>query len=189
MRRWTWRFIIAFRTNNNVRLAVFWIATVILLLFNLVLFGVGPAVQPQPSLGEAIQKYHPAYYFVRYGSPPELSGFFLFNLRETIRPFAWWLWFILFLWSVIYIPIAFRDEVARTWESAWRKARESRGGEEEANLPPIGNRPNGGPQPPRPPEPEGRGFSVVKFLGLEVLIDVVRDFLRTFIPRLIFRRR
>lgn len=181
MRRWIWRFIVAFRTNNNVRLAVLWGITGFLLVFNLFVFGVGPV--SKLTVGETAQRYNNLYYFGQFVTDAELhplSSFlesFFGGIWDSFRSVAWWLWFGLLLLSIVYTPIAFRDEVARAWEIAWRKARERRGGEETANLPPLGNPPSTPASPQSTQQPTERPLGFRRYLIWEVITDFASAFL------------
>jgi hypothetical protein len=187
MLRFLSRWYIALRTNNNVRLATFWLITGLWLLFNLSVFGIGPA--PRPVVGEIAQRYYNEYYLGRFATDAELNPIATFfgGLWGILRAGSWLFWFFWFIWSVIYIPIAFSDEIGRLWQASVRRIRERRFAEETANLPPL--RPVAAQQPAQPQQPEVRGFSLSRFLGLELLVDIVRDFLRDLIPGLISRRR
>lgn len=151
MRRWIWRFIVAFRTNNNVRLAVLWGITGFLLVFNLFIFGVGPV--PESTVGEIAQRYYNEYYRGEFVTDAELHRIAAFfgGLGGSFRAIVWWFWFGLLISGIVYTPIAFRDEVVRALQAAWRQVRQRRGGEEEANLPPIGGQPPPQQQTPPPP--------------------------------------
>ncbi len=176
-------FKFAFRTNNNVRLAVLWLATGILFLFNLFVFGVGPAAKSP--IGETAQKYYNLYYHGELLTDVELNPIFssFGGLWEMIRSGAWWLWLLLFLGSVVYFPIALRDEVSRAWEVAWRKARERRGGEEKAHLPSPSIPPVAQPsQPATPSAEQPLGFR--RYL----IWEVITDFLSAFLSHAFVRR-
>ncbi|MFH0852716.1 MAG: hypothetical protein V1845_03925 [bacterium] len=140
--RW---FVISFLTNNNTRLLVCWIAVVVILLANLIVFGLG-APDSNSSMSETAQKYYNLEYKGKFGTDREIAGFtgsfseLVGWLWNVFRWIVWAFWLLLLIWSIIYVPIAFRDEAHAAWERTKRLITEKEGGEEELS-PTEGERP------------------------------------------------
>lgn len=150
-------FVNRFRASNNFQLGVFWAFGLLHLLFNLVVFGFGPAFEFGRSAEE--QRYYNAFLSGRFATDAELVPWILRpfgwladifgELWGWLRWASWSLWVLLLILNVIYIPIAFRDEVSRAWRSALRSVRERRGSPASSSAsptPPVGA-PTGGPTP------------------------------------------
>ena len=148
------RFIISFLTNNNTRLKTFWAATLIILVANLIIFGFGPTIESPVS--ETAQKYYNLYYKGQFATDAEIAGWLGSISRffgwswSWLRWSAWTFWFLLLGWSIIYTPIAFRDEVARGWHTAWRIILEKRTGIEEPKPKPTPEKSETVPPTPGP---------------------------------------
>ncbi len=138
MKRWLWRYTYAFRTNNNVRLATCWVIVIVLLIFNLLVFGFAP--KKPTELSETAQRYYNLYNTGTYATNDELrSGWnILIRVPTTIwgwlRTAFWWIWIALLVWSLIYTPISRRDEFRRAIQSVKRRWSERQGGSSEAPL-------------------------------------------------------
>ena len=136
MKRFLYRFGWLLASNNG-RCLLLWLITVFFLIMT-ILSGFG-----EPITSRAIDEM--IYDVSResgeiYSQPPPTSS-------------IWWCWkwlilfFIFFIASVIYTPIAFREEVADVFGDAWRKVKERREAEaetkaetkiEETKKPPAG---------------------------------------------------
>ncbi len=134
--KWWWRL----RKNNNWRLLSAWIVVVIWLIGNLYFFGVGPSSEHNPKEWTRYQKMSDAEKFFyenrhrREGTPlPEKPGVGI-TFRTWLRSWSWWLWFWGLGASIIYIPIAFRDEFSRAWYKARQTVRERREGVTRGEL-------------------------------------------------------
>ncbi|MBI4385658.1 hypothetical protein HY573_02410 [Candidatus Parcubacteria bacterium] len=175
-RRITARWAFAFLTNNNVQWFTFLGIAVIWLLLNLFAVGAGDPFPPSP-ISEDAQRYYNIYFRGAYASNTELDriGTFLGNTRRTIWSWSWRGWWLWLVFCFSYMFVAFRDEAGMAWDSAWRRHRERRGGEEGRNLPPLAGQAAPQPQPqPQPPEqPVGRRF----FLFWELISDFASAFL------------
>jgi len=185
MGRLIWRFIYAFRTNNNFRLGVFWALTGILLVFNLLVFGLGPSEQPTP-LSETAQRYYNLYRHGQFETDAGLRTLWgiLFQIPGTfwgwLRTGFWWMFWLLFTWSLIYIPISRRDELHRAIREARRRVREHEGGTTEV---------------PRetPPAPTTQPTTTPQTGIWQIIANQIRIFFRefgaVFLGETLFRRR
>lgn len=180
------KFIISFRTNNNTRLFVCWLGVLIIFIANLVIFGIGASSEPETS-GTA-QKYYNLYNHGKFLTDSQMTGikgsfYGAFSwMWDTLRWFAWFFWFLLLGWSIIYIPIAFSDEAHLAWQKAKRLITEKE--EVEGELPATET---GQPRTVRPAGERGETstseaitgklFEQMRIFGREFFAAVVADVL------------
>ena len=141
--RTIYRLVRKLKKSNNFRLAVFWLIGLAHLIFNLAVFGFGPAVEfPAP---ETIQRYNNLEFRGRFATDRELGTIAPSDRWGGFRRVSWGIWGVMFIGNLIYIPVAFRDEVGRAFRAAARAVRERRG-----SAPPVEPRtpqaPGGQPQ-------------------------------------------
>lgn len=145
-----WRFGYRFGNDNNFRLAVLWGLGVAHLIFNLTVFGFGPAAEFPAS--DTVQRYNNLEFHGRFVTDRELGTFVPGDRWGGVRRVFWGAWGVMFVANVIYIWIASRDERSRAWRAGVRAVRERRGSTSpaEARTPqaPAG-------QPPAPAAPQG----------------------------------
>lgn len=194
MRRFLFTLGFRLRTNNNWRLVAMWFVTAAWLLANLYFVGVGFPTKTNTERLSAPERPEWAQRLdntVMHGSrvldselPPELrpaplpdtSPEIWARVKAWSGRTAWKMWFLLLLASVVYIPIAFRDEVAQTWEKAKRKVRERRGGTTNVAPSPtsasaVGQ--TGGESAPTPAQPASGLRKYVRELGQEVFAEII----------------
>lgn len=95
------------RTDNNARCAAMWIIVVTWLIFNLFVVGIGPSgFDDFQSVAEK------AYLGEEAAGESWLAG-----LWDLFGSASWWGWVLWVIVTLVYTPIAFRDEVARAVES------------------------------------------------------------------------
>lgn len=122
--------------NNNGRCLALWIVTGAFLVMG-ILSGFGEPVLTHTidkKISEIPQsKYHQSVYDAWYAPErikAELSGEKWPVAKKPLSllwSWKWWLGFILFFFiSLIYTPIAYREEIWEMGRNAWRKAREKR---------------------------------------------------------------
>lgn len=174
-------FVYRFRTSNNVRCATLWVLVVALLIINLLVFGFGWASAPSP-LPETIQRYNNLEFRGAFATDAELlswyqrfsggiSGAFGW-WWEWLRFFAWTGWFLLLVTSVIYTPLAFRDELERAKETI-EALREERGGA-----------PSESQTAPAATSPTGDQMTLGRFLKLDLFIEFLTEIGRTLLRRM-----
>ena len=135
-----WRFGYRFGNDNNFRLAVFWGIGLVHLIFNLVVFGFGPAIEYP--LAEESQRFYNRIYHGRYMTDWELNPPWWLSeagraLWARLRGWSWTTWVVMFVLNTIYIPISRRDEFSRVWRAAVRSIRERRGSPATGSAPPT----------------------------------------------------
>lgn len=134
-----WRFGYRFGNDNNFRLAVLWGFALAHLIFNLVVFGFGLATDFFP-IPEEVQRYNNLEFRGRFATdrelnPPSWFGETTGSLWGQLRWWSWTALAVMFVVNVVYIPIAFRDELSRAWRFAARAFRERRGSPATAGTP------------------------------------------------------
>ncbi|MBI4132530.1 MAG: hypothetical protein HY473_00315 [Candidatus Sungbacteria bacterium] len=130
VRRAADRFVNRFRADNNFRLRVFWALGLAHLVFNLVVFGFGPAIEFPVS--ETVQRYRNLQFHGEFVTDRELQwlpwvGELFAWTWGSLRWISWTLWVVMLIVNLVYIPIAFRDEMSRAWRFGVRSVREKRG--------------------------------------------------------------
>ncbi len=182
-KRLLWRYGYALRASNNVRMVTCWALVAVGLIFNSIVFGIGPttaAFSPSDEAG----RYYSAYFQGSFATDAELlsAPSRVFGSVSAgigwawgwLRWFAWTVWSVLLVGSLIYTPLAFRDEGSRAWRSASRKFRERRGdGSGGGSRKSAGDKADGKP--------------LTK--GEYVLWELGSDFIQEILAHTIFRRR
>ncbi len=174
-------FVYRLRTNNNVRCATLWALVVALLVINLLVFGFGHTSAPSP-LPETIQKYNNLEFRGVFATDAELlswhqrlsagvSGAFGW-WSEWLRFFAWASWFFLLVTSVIYTPVAFRDEFQRAKETI-EALREERGGAPDESQ-----------TTPAATPPAGDQMTFKRFLKWDLAVEFLTEIGRTLLRRM-----
>lgn len=156
-RMW-WRL----RRNNNWRLLFAWIIWFCWLFANVYFFGVGIGGDDgsaewlkYQNMSDAEKFFYESWHR-RDRIPLPLEPGAVDAFWNWLRSWSWWLWVWWFVGSIVYIPIAFWDELSRAWYKARKTVLErregvSRGGEETAGpvvpagaeVPVVGERRHG----------------------------------------------
>ncbi|MBI4132152.1 MAG: hypothetical protein HY474_00800 [Candidatus Sungbacteria bacterium] len=177
-------FFNRFRASNNFRLAVSWALTVVILVVNLVIFGFGPALVFGQS--EEAQRNYNLFFRGQFATDAELAswGDGIASIWTWfwgwVRWLAWSGWFVLLLFSLVYTPVALRDEFGRAWRTVNRRLRERRG----AAVPAV--RPTAAPTGAAPPP--GAGGQPITFWQY-LTAEFIGDFLQELIAHLTIGRR
>lgn len=162
-------FFYELRTNNNVQLATLWVGVVVFFIVNAVIFGFGGLGSPLSPLQQELVNFSFDHHW--YDGVVDATH----GLGEWLRGAAWTLWSVLLLWAIIWIPVAFSDEVAAGFRGIARRLRG--GGQQDQDLPDA--RPSGASAPvPRVPGPsrqEGDRW------GMHLVIAFVSDFVNEWI--------
>ena len=133
--RWWWRLW----HNNNWRLLAAWVVVVVWFCVNIFVFGVGIGSDTSAewlryqSMSDAEKFFYESWHR-RDGMPLPTSPAAVDQFFGWLGLWSWWLWFWWLFSSVVYIPIALRDELSRAWYRARKTVLErregvSRGGE------------------------------------------------------------
>ncbi len=136
-----WRFGYRLGNDNNFRLKALWVFVLALLLLNLTFFGFGPATDFFP-IAEEVQRYNNLEFRGRFATDRELNPPWWFweaagSLWAQLRWWSWAVWGVLFVVSVIYIPVSRFDEFGRAWRAGVRWVRERRGSPATGGAPPA----------------------------------------------------
>ena len=143
-RRWGWRLWY----NNNWRLAFAWVVLIVWLCGNLLVFGVGIESDSgaewvkYQGMSDA-QKFFYESWHRRDGVPLPTEPGAIDQFSNWLGSWSWWLWFWWLLASIVYVPVAFWDELSRAWYKARKTVMErregvSRGGETTGPAVPAG---------------------------------------------------
>lgn len=135
--RWVWRLW----RNNNWRLLFAWMFLFLWLFANVYFFGAGghdgsAEWLKYQSMSDAEKFFYESWHR-RDRIPLPLEPGAVDAFWNWLRSWSWWLWVWWFVGSIVYIPIAFWDELSRAWYKARKTVLErregvSRGGEETA---------------------------------------------------------
>ncbi|MBI4120411.1 MAG: hypothetical protein HY454_03000 [Parcubacteria group bacterium] len=115
-----------FRANNNFQLMIFWAIVGAHLLLNLVFLGLGPEIDP--GVSEVQQKYYNLYFHNQYATDNQIhwAQNAWTGIIDFLRSWSWKLWWAELVFSLIYTPVAFWDEVKAGAKAGWRKIQEGR---------------------------------------------------------------
>lgn len=176
-------FVNRFAAKNNFRCGTLWALTVTLLVFNLTIFGFGSAINFGGHSEEA-QRYYNLYLHHRFATDAEIMPDYQRFLGGISMFFGWWWawlrfsmwlsWFFLLVASIVYVPVAFQDELQRAYESI-EALREERGGAAHEQ------------QAPAPAPAGGEQFTFGKFLRWDIAVEFMTEIARTLL-RSITRR-
>lgn len=185
--RLVWRFTYAFTANNNVRLLTLWAVTFVWFIAHALLFGIALGPEHKSGLSEVAQRFNNYHLHRQWVTTAELAGAFA-GFGESVGEIARWIsgkvLFALIIASLIYFPIAMRDEVQRAWQIALRRFRERRGGLTDLpNQPAPAPAPAGGGAAPTPAAPKALTWK--EYVSFELLSDFVQE----LIAHTVFQRR
>ncbi|RJQ37805.1 hypothetical protein C4552_00205 [Candidatus Parcubacteria bacterium] len=147
-------------TNNN-RLKAMWIVTVVWFLWNCLIIGVGPSASEAPT-----QSFH----YPHYRTPSPAPTHVLQSLWDIYGFWSWALWFPWLLATLVYTPIAFRDEVQNAFRRATQKFRERRGEAQQVRVVP-----QPGARHPVPQPAGGGGLTLAQYLTFEFITDFIQE--------------
>lgn len=135
-RRRAHRFGFGLASNNNYRAGMFWLLTLFLLIFNLLVVGFGPAIEPRwDTLDSVQQEYLTAMYEAKGLEPPLIARTFSATAGHTLRWIFWGGFFLILFWSAFYTVWASRDEISRARREVARHFRERTGSIAEGPQP------------------------------------------------------
>lgn len=118
-------FFYKLRSDNNYQLLAAWIICGAWFLFNLVFLGIGP--EPDSGLSEIRQRYYNLYFHDQYATDQEIRSWISNGwiwLVDAARTWSWKLWWAWLTASLVYVSIAFSDEIGRAVRTASRMIRE-----------------------------------------------------------------
>ena len=170
------RFWLSFRENNNTRLAVSWILTFVLIIVYLPRCGGhfavgGISIDPEDQI---LDKLFPL------GAQ--------FQISEGMGLGIWMCWLLgwtvslSLMFSLVYTPIAFWDEICRAWEYARKQVRERR--ELRGDLPDLVQPQQPGQTATTQPSQPSSGFTGGKIwtlLGIEALGETIIEFAKAIL--------
>ncbi|MBI4118734.1 MAG: hypothetical protein HY452_00540 [Parcubacteria group bacterium] len=115
-----------FRANNNFQLMIFWMIVGAHLLFNLAFLGLGP--ETDSGVSAVQQKYYNLYFHGQYATNNQIhwAQNAWTGIIDFLRSWSWKFWWAELVFSLIYIPVAFWDEVKAGAKAGWRKIQEGR---------------------------------------------------------------
>lgn len=133
IKRWAWGFVLRLRTDNNTQLRVLWLGILMFLVVGIALIGINPRQAPSYSQSESMQREYNVYFHSIAKTDAELniskdSSSWTSSVGRWTRTKYWQMWVLFLIAGFLFIPYAFRDEVANAWRYAMRIMRESRGG-------------------------------------------------------------
>jgi hypothetical protein len=112
-------FIVALRTNNNIRSWTLVVLAIVILLTALS-FGFGPANEILPR-SEVAQRYYNYHYHGSFATDTDMSswtGTVGGAIESLFRTGSWIIALLLLIAAPIYFIVARRDEAGRAWEHA-----------------------------------------------------------------------
>jgi hypothetical protein len=139
-RRWLalqiYRLASLFRTNNG-RLALAWKMTGILLIASIVFSFGYSMIGSEPRHEEIPSKYHQAFYSAYYETKLVESEKVFMQFLHRIFSVHGWLWAsfgIFLLFSLVYTPIAYREEVVAAEHEVYYRLRERESSEGKTTV-------------------------------------------------------
>lgn len=124
--------------GNNIRVAILWVAVVVVFVFNCVFVGIGTV---EFARSDEAQRYYNLYFQGQFKTDAELVWFggvrsWLAGWGDTLgswfRVICWTSWFLLAGIAIIYTPFSAREEIGGVVRATIRRFREHRSSPQSA---------------------------------------------------------